>query len=262
MTILSLSPSVQKVLSCGQDTLSGSSSHSASSDVARPLPRINLRKRPHNRTCESSSPEDLPYVTSDFLSNLFADAAEASIKSQNPCKKSRLSKSKSHKSFVMPEDSNGNASPVTTITSFFDSLDENDDNNHLSQVKNNQSKCVAMSVDAPSASDTPFPSLPTAVSESSCSSQSLNASVLPLTDQQSSNTDTTGKDSYGWFVETDHDIKSSSAHEDSAYGALSPAPAADLAFSAYKAPEPSKLDAEVEWAKAADTVDDVLGDFF
>ena len=35
-----------------------------------------------------------------------------------------------------------------------------------------------------------------------------------------------------------------------------------LAFSAATAPNAVSHDAEVEWAKAADTVDDVLGDFF
>ena len=35
-----------------------------------------------------------------------------------------------------------------------------------------------------------------------------------------------------------------------------------LAFQAHTAPKASNHDAEVEWAKAADTVDDVLGDFF
>jgi hypothetical protein len=36
----------------------------------------------------------------------------------------------------------------------------------------------------------------------------------------------------------------------------------DLAFKAPTAPKATNYDAELEWAKAADTVDDVLGDFF
>jgi hypothetical protein len=36
----------------------------------------------------------------------------------------------------------------------------------------------------------------------------------------------------------------------------------DLAFQAPTAPKAENYDAELEWATAADTVDDVLGEFF
>jgi hypothetical protein len=69
-------------------------------------------------------------------------------------------------------------------------------------------------------------------------------------------------ESYGWFVTMDDD--------DYHTPSIAPAQKADsssslnaLAFSAATAPKGSNQhDAEVEWAKAADTVDDVLGDFF
>ena len=68
--------------------------------------------------------------------------------------------------------------------------------------------------------------------------------------------------SFGWFVDTDKDDceKTSSALTESRYSFSS---SANLAFSAYTAPKASNHEAEnVEWAKAADTVDDVLADFF
>ena len=247
MTILS--PAVRKVLSNDQDMFFGSSSNTSSTDLPRPLPRINIRKRRHS----SATRQDLPCVTSAFLSNLFADAEEASSEESPRAKKACLTKTKSHKSFInLDLNQDGSVSPVTAITSFF----------HTETRPRNQDSLntIAPSSDASSAADIfTFPSLPAAVSNTSCSTQSLTS--VPM-DQQSSIADNSGKESYGWFVETDHNIKYSSAHEDSAYGALSPSPAQDLAFSAHAFPKTSKLDAEVEWAKAADTVDDVLGDFF
>lgn len=56
--------------------------------------------------------------------------------------------------------------------------------------------------------------------------------------------------SYGWFVELDKDCNTD------------PGRPKDLAFSAITAPEKTTLEEEAEWALAADTVDDVLGDLF
>jgi hypothetical protein len=64
------------------------------------------------------------------------------------------------------------------------------------------------------------------------------------------------KNPYGWFVEIDDDC---SEHAVDAY--ISSANKS-LAFVAPTAPKADNHDAEVEWAKAADTIDDVLGDFF
>lgn len=56
------------------------------------------------------------------------------------------------------------------------------------------------------------------------------------------------KSSYGWFVELDDDDENDNE---------------ELAFTAVTAPKKNTtLDNEVDWACAADTVDDVLGDFF
>jgi len=60
--------------------------------------------------------------------------------------------------------------------------------------------------------------------------------------------DNNDKSSYGWFVELEDDDD----HDNE-----------DLAFTAVTAPKKNtELDKEVDWACAADTVDDVLGDFF
>ena len=67
------------------------------------------------------------------------------------------------------------------------------------------------------------------------------------------------KDSYGWFVEMEDEPQEEPSIVD-AYGHSSSA--TSLAFLAPTAPLADNHDAEVEWAKAADTVDDVLGDFF
>jgi len=72
----------------------------------------------------------------------------------------------------------------------------------------------------------------------------------------SETTPSTVKESYGWFVEMDDGEN----HQEDVdpYSSTN----ANLAFSAPTAPKRSNLDEELEWAKAADTVDDVLGDFF
>ena len=122
--------------------------------------------------------------------------------------------------------------------------------------------------------DMAFPHLPATVSDSSCSrsapKQQQQQDLTHASDQQVSDAETlttsstvaSGKDSYGWFVELDDDD-----HQD--YQDLSADPykrtssSMDLAFTAPTAPKRiSNVEAEVEWAKAADTVDDVLGDFF
>ena len=109
--------------------------------------------------------------------------------------------------------------------------------------------------------DVAFPYLPATVSNSSCnnlSSLTRSNSGRPLSD-----TESPMKDCYGWFVETDEDVAFVADSVVSAIKAYNTTiSAADLAFSAMTAPKRSDYDAELEWAQAADTVDDVLGDFF
>ncbi len=116
-----------------------------------------------------------------------------------------------------------------------------------------------------------FPCLPPTVSESSCSSNNLTqtsvqaAQVLEtLSPSPLEGGKYDEKDSYGWFVDMDleegHDRVNvvTAAHE-----SLVSRSDEDLSFKAFTAPKKTtELDEEVEWAQAADTVDDVLGDFF
>lgn len=118
-----------------------------------------------------------------------------------------------------------------------------------------------------------FPSLPPTVSESSCSSNNLTQTSVqaaqvhettPTTPIEGEMHDT--KDTYGWFV--DMDLQEDEDRADVILAAQETVKAGagaddDLSFKAFTAPKKTtELDQEVEWAKAADTVDDVLGDFF
>jgi len=112
-----------------------------------------------------------------------------------------------------------------------------------------------------------FPHLPTAVSsDSSWSSSNRSKRVISASlaeemknDECVGDAEADPKERYGWFVVLDKDIcdprTGCSAYQSTVD---------DLAFSAPTAPIPSGQEelAELEWAQAADTVDDVLGDFF
>jgi hypothetical protein len=101
-----------------------------------------------------------------------------------------------------------------------------------------------------------FPNLPATVSDSSCDTGLTRALLVRHVTTPENDT----KESFGWFVDLD-DHQTTPDPE-----ALSGLPyivsSDDLAFQASTAPKRVNDDAEVEWAKAADTVDDVLGDFF
>ena len=65
------------------------------------------------------------------------------------------------------------------------------------------------------------------------------------------------KDCYGWFVETDPDELNGEERPTTADVHKK----SDLSFSAITAPKKDvQHDVEAEWAKAADTIDDVIGD--
>ena len=102
-----------------------------------------------------------------------------------------------------------------------------------------------------------FPHLPATVSDSSCSSGLTRVKL----DRQVSNPETSYVDSFGWFVDLDGEPCPSSTSERQA-NLVASVSSDDLAFQAPTAPKRINDDAELEWAQAADTVDDVLGDFF
>uniref|UniRef100_A0A7S1YRH9 Uncharacterized protein n=1 Tax=Ditylum brightwellii TaxID=49249 RepID=A0A7S1YRH9_9STRA len=110
-----------------------------------------------------------------------------------------------------------------------------------------------------------FPHLPATVSSSSCSSNNLtrdtSAGQQAFASETSSYNVVKGddKESYGWFIETDADDATTFVNP---LETVRNSETSQLAFKAPTAPKQVDYDAEVEWAKAADTVDDVLSDFF
>jgi hypothetical protein len=240
-------------------------------------PAFNLRKR-------SFSGDDpvvgLSTYNSDFLSGLFADIAKATVvcegspvnNAPSPSKKSRVSMTKSisrcEKSFanlhVVAHLSLGTKgslnAPATASVNL--PLTRDDSLSYqlhcVSSASSNESESSRVSDSGMVA----FPHLPATISNSSC--DHLARLTRRNTGQLSPDSETDPKESYGWFVNFDDD--------DSFFPPLSRATAIpfsspsslnDLTFSSLAAPKGSSHhDAEVEWAKAADTVDDVLGDFF
>lgn len=143
------------------------------------------------------------------------------------------------------------------------------------------STATSKSTDVSSATGVVFPSLPATVSNSSYGN-SMNTNNHPasspittlthvISDLQSSNTEKTSQaltnDTYGWFVEMEDETTTTNSIPTPASSSCPPlvdpyfAPK-DLAFTAQVAPKAENYDAELEWATAADTVDDVLGCFF
>lgn len=119
-----------------------------------------------------------------------------------------------------------------------------------------------------------FATPPTEGGPASSASASASAAVTPTDEDGLLGASGRGEDSYGWFLALDRDVDASEEHVTDAYRASAAALAAGRDSSssscgsaalAFQAPVSAAAgcaahDAEVEWAKAADTVDDVLGD--
>lgn len=278
MTILALDTAVSSALKTGNMfSQDGSKQHSKKCN-SRPLPtRISLRKRSSGGNFRQMN---LATVNSAFLSGLFADVAQATTipapEDQQPTKKSRISKTKSlarcgqsYKEMAKVQDALGEASaiavsipvcensPVRANTSFFA---ERQDSLHYQLDCVSSSSCSSTDTSSGNkGSKLAFPLLPASISNSSCNNKQLTRVVSDL---QSSVTETSEQsDSYGWFVEME-DEQASIISDRVVDPYASAAGSHSLAFQAHTAPKASNHDAEVEWAKAADTVDDVLGGFF
>lgn len=265
---------------------------------AHALPTLSLRKRAVSG--DRDSPNPLPTVNSAFLSGLFADVAEIEAESSTepsheeddnvvapsfeehflepstmnarPLKKSRLSLSRSisrcGRSFM-------NLNVLQSPTAATEIFEFTSQSSAAKTMKTSlcredslafQLQCVSScdsnaTQDATSAStkvttglvgDLVFPHLPATISNSSCNTLTRN-----LSDLQTSLSETEDKECYGWFVEMEDGVPTVRDAADPYYPKMS-----DLAFKAPTAPNAINHDEEVEWAKAADTVDDVLGDFF
>jgi hypothetical protein len=248
---------------------------SANTAPTTALPRFNLRKRSGSIDRPKTN---LSTVNSAFLSGLFADVAkvqdeipedsEPLFNQSLPNKKSR-SMSRCGKSMmnvrdalVSPPSSPVSSSPDTSLS--FSSTDLERKDSLLFQLSCVSSTSSNASCWVPSSSTTKttvdaatldFPHLPATISASSCNTLTRN-----LSDLQSFTTENSQKESYGWFVEMEEEDSSPTSATKPLYASTS---LAELAFQAPTAPKASNHhDAEVAWAKAADTVDDVLGDFF
>lgn len=102
-----------------------------------------------------------------------------------------------------------------------------------------------------------FPKLPTTISDASCGMGLTRARLV----RQATSPENETKESFGWFVDLD-DNKTPPTTASGSAGIASIVSSDNLAFQAQTAPKGKQDEAELEWAQAADTVDDVLGDFF
>ena len=295
MTLLSLDSST--ISSELEKIMASNSNNNTKQAVSQvwSIPRINLRKRP----CAAKM-TNLESVNSAFLSGLFADVAKvAEIPSEDPVshqtKKIRTSKSiaRCDRSFAFLKkalnDASASAEDESCANSNTAQLQDSASTNSLQYQldcvtsSSSSSTATSKSADISSATGVVFPNLPATISNSSCGN-SLNLSsrhpasspITTLThvisDLQSSNTEktsqTVGNDTYGWFVEMEED-ETATANAVPTLTSTSCLPLVDpyfapkdLAFTAQVAPKSENYDAELEWATAADTVDDVLGCFF
>jgi hypothetical protein len=269
---------------------------SATSTAASSLPRFILRKRSVSESddgCDRDAELNLPTVTSAFLSGLFADVAQVVHEDTEsdtvaaefrPVKKSRVSLhrsmsrcGRSFKNLAAAASFFGNTADSPTGVADLVSdvnkcpliprLSKNDSLHfQLRCVVGGDGDCYSSESDQTvlEAGELAFPNLPNTVSNSSCSTLTRN-----LSDLQTSLAENNDKEAYGWFVAVDEDLVHEKDDQPSrlsaipdAYASAAAAPTTDLAFIAPTAPHAINQDDEVEWAKAADMVDDVLGDFF
>ncbi len=258
--------------------------------------RFSLKKRSIRN---SNNVVNISSYNSDFLTGLFADVAKVSVASDSPTttkrgvdvissddqsvnvhlndsaptKKCRTSIKKTlsrvqassmnlsclgggfspkgiNEFFRVPEDSQAN-----------DCLESLTHNHHHQESLQFQLSCVSQSTDTncapkPTVEDAAiiaFPNLPATVSDSSCHAGLTRVNLV----RQASIPENPTKESFGWFVDLD-DNQTFETDPSLPYAVSSDS----LAFLAPTAPKRVHDDAELEWAQAADTIDDVLGDFF
>jgi hypothetical protein len=251
--------------------------------------KLQLRKR--KKTSDASK---IKFDT-DFVSGLFRDLNEASNNEEWNCiddaadlsrvtddEYSRVTKkfkvsgnnlSRSCKSFThlayMSKDDHQLSSAPSTGRRVSVEIHQVSPNSSLASDNTLNEDHISEIVDNVLFETLAFPSLPPTVSETSCSSNNLTqtsvqaAQVLEtLSPSSLEGGKHDEKDSYGWFVdmdlEEDHnraDVVTAAQQQSLIFGSNE-----DLSFKAFTAPKKTtELDEEVEWAKAADTVDDVLG---
>lgn len=238
------------------------------------------------RSCNQISSQDpnQPFLSSygsAFLSGIFADIAEASDEKPGASdpnadeprnKKIRTTPSaltlgrpsKSFKELAGLTDGADNVAPSveTPIVPFVVSPRSNQSTANIHHLKDQVRELQGMAFPS-------LPQIPNTISSSSFSSSNLTAPSMTRGESQASFATEMDQDSsdsdFGWFVSTDDDADSDLIKERAM--SVSTAPVfEDLAFKAAKpaagAAEEPHQDTEVTQALAADTIDDVLGDFF
>lgn len=257
---------------------------------ANPLVNTSIPLRKRSSTCLDTSPsQQQPFLSSygsAFLSGIFADIAEANVDTEGPdnfspltqlakengdCfesyapskKKSRVTTTingghtKSYKSLATlaaGTDGATTMSPPPVVSPRFNKSTIDIFNGHVSKLQ---------SLAFPS-----LPHLPATISSSSCSTTNLghaatqryDTSNEPLHEENAEQKSSSG---YGWFVSTDDDdFMKDEVPKLSATLNVQPQSNPELAFKAITAPNAVNHDSDVQQALAADTIDDVLGDFF
>jgi hypothetical protein len=235
------------------------------------LPRFSLKKRPM-MTCGGGgkSISLVSAVNSAFFSGLFADVTQDQALSSfpsnpsPPLKKQRLTNSKSmtrcgksFKSLIYPDELLASPSAAVDFFQVEESFSSTDSLYYqLSCVSDSSSDGFC----ATRAANLVFPDLPSTVSAYSTTGKTLTRKISDLQtfDSEIFHNDKNNSSYYGWFVEMDDQPDRSS------FEPMRAKPTTKLAFLADKNDNTThhQLDPEVEWAKAADTVDDVLGDLF
>ena len=267
-----------------------------------PIPRINLRKRPcASIKMTNLDSVNSAFLLGLFADVAKASVPNSDEISQNRAKKLRMGKSKSISrcerslaDLMRARNDSSESYPSTEScananTAIFNHAATSD----TSSIRRDSSlqyqlDCVTTSIpstatsksaDISSATAVVFPNLPATVSNSSYgnnmntinhpASSPITTLTHVISDLQSSNTEKPSQilanDTYGWFVEMEDESSATYSifTPTSSLPLVNPyfAPK-DLAFTAQVAPKADNYDAELEWATAADTVDDVLGCFF
>ena len=251
------------------------------SNDSRCTQQANSRKRSCSQI--SNQEPNQPFLSSygsAFLSGIFADIAQASDEKSGTSsstsdephnKKSRTTPSaltlgrpsKSFMGLAGLTDGAGNGKPLvsTPLVPFVVSPRSNQSTTNIHHFKDQVQQLQGVAFPS-------LPHIPNTISSSSFSSSNLTAPSLSRDESQTSiasemDQDSSGSD-FGWFVSTDDDPESALIKERAM--SVSTAPAFDdLAFKARDtvgALEKPPQDTEVVQALAADTIDDVLSDFF
>lgn len=255
---------------------------SSSMDSYGVFPRKKRKLSAAPIACASTS-----QISMDFLSGIFRDLSESA---NSNCD---IHQSKDPVSTVSKRCRTGSLTSVRSLATLQDErlLSQTAAaDTEVTEQDSSSDALAAQIVDTVFASrDMPkFPDLPHTISASSCCSNNLTLTSVPaaqVTENQNHNSTLTSthniymleaasfandeKDEYGFYVDLDNDsihqrLESVTKATETCRRSLEGV--RDLAFSssllAKGEPVSDELDSDTAWAKAADTVDDVLGDLF